>query len=712
MQEVTISRTSRGAARGKSARRHGGRQNRRLGFWSRHRYLRGTAVAALVAVFLGVAGIGSGFIVMASFQVGLPSVADLPNLGPPQNSYLLASNGTLLSVLHEPGEQHINVSLNDVSPWLIKATISVEDRHFYQDTTSVDLPRILESAYHDVRSHGSLQGASTITEQLAKISFLTPNQTFTRKVRELLLGYEISRSFKPDKILQMYVNRIPYGNQAVGVGTAAELYFHIPASKLSLAQASMLAGIPDAPTAYNPLVYVGTKGPNYSKLRQKVVLDSMVSTHDITQAQASAAYKVPLTYYPWEDSSPDLAPDFVTYVTSQLQQQFGDRYLNPGGWTIYTSLNVTNQDQAQAVIQNPSTNAHLLADYNIGDSALVSLDPRDGEILAMVGTSNYNGSVGQLNMTTEPRRPGSSFKLYTYTEAIASGKFTMTTPILDARIDIDGYSPQDYERYFSGICELQKCLGNSINVPAVKTELITGIPNIVNLAERMGASLLLDPQNTYGAALTLGGLSIGLTELEITTGASVIASGGVLHEPTSIVKVVSGTKTIYQYNVASNSIQVVPPDVAYIMNAMLSNNNNRIMDFGADNGLTLPGRPVSAKTGTSDEQNTSGAYSSNIEDNWTFGWTPQMVTGVWVGNPDGATLSSVTSGITGAAPLWQQYMEDALNRQPVLWYTKPADVVQVGSGADANYYLPNTVDEAYQEVDCPGAYEDNWNGTC
>jgi penicillin-binding protein 1A len=288
----------------------------------------------------------------------------------------------------------------------------------------------------------------------------------------------------------------------------------------------------------------------------------------------------------------------------------------------------------------------------------------------------------------------------------------MTTPILDAPIDIDGYSPQDYEKYFSGICELQKCLGNSINVPAVKTELITGIPNIVNLAERMGASLLLDPENTYGAALTLGGLSIGLTELEITTGASVIASGGVLHEPTSIVRVLSGTKTIYQYNVASNSIQVIPPDVAYIMNAMLSNNNNRIMDFGPDNGLTLPGRPVSAKTGTSDEQNASGAYSNNIEDNWTFGWTPQMVTGVWVGNPDGATLSSVTSGITGAAPLWQQYMTDALRGQPVLWYTKPADVVQVGYGADTDYYLPNTVDEAYQDVDCPGAYENDWNGSC
>ncbi len=663
-------------------------------------------------VLIGCAGAGSGFIVLAAFQVGLPAVTDLPNLGPPENSYLLASDGTLLTVLHEPGEQHIHVNLSQVSPWLVKATIAVEDRHFYQDSTSVDLPRIIASALHDALHHSSLQGASTITEQLAKISFLTPDQTITRKIRELLLGFEIAKTFKPNQILQMYVNRIPYGNQAIGVGTAAELYFHIPASKLDLAQASMLAGIPDAPSAFNPLAYVGVKGPNYAKLRQQVVLQAMVTNHYITQAQADAAYKEQLTYYPWEDSSPSLAPNFVTYVESALQQRFGDAYLNPGGWTIYTTLNMANQQAAEAVIQDPANNARLLHDYNIGDSALVSMDPRDGEILSMVGTSNYNGPVGQINMTVEPRRPGSSFKMFTYTAAIASGKFTMTTPVLDAPININGYQPQNYEHNFSGICPVQVCLGNSINIPAVKVEMITGLQNVVTMAERMGASLLLNPQNTYGDALTLGGLSIGLTELQLTTGASVLANGGVLHQPTSILKVIDDGQTIYQYNVANNSVQVVPPDVAYIMNAMLSNNNNRLRDFGPYAHLTLPGRPVSAKTGTSDAQNSAGAYYNTIEDNWTFGWTPQVVTGVWVGNPDGKTLSNVTSGISGAAPLWQTYMEKVLAGQPVLWYNKPANVVQVGGGAYPYYYLPNTVSYANQNVNCPPAYRSGWNGTC
>ncbi|MGA9776169.1 MAG: transglycosylase domain-containing protein, partial [Candidatus Dormiibacterota bacterium] len=491
-----------GRTRTAAGRRRGGHGGRKPGFWRRHGIMRRSALALAVLVLMGCAGAGSGFIVLAAFQVGLPAVTDLPNLGPPENSYLLASDGTLLTVLHEPGEQHIHVNLSQVSPWLVKATIAVEDRHFYQDSTSVDLPRIIASALHDALHHSSLQGASTITEQLAKISFLTPDQTITRKIRELLLGFEIAKTFKPDQILQMYVNRIPYGNQAIGVGTAAELYFHIPASKLDLAQASMLAGIPDAPSAFNPLAYVGVKGPNYAKLRQQVVLQAMVTNHYITQAQADAAYKEQLTYYPWEDSSPSLAPNFVTYVESALQQRFGDAYLNPGGWTIYTTLNMANQQAAEAVIQDPANNARLLHDYNIGDSALVSMDPRDGEILSMVGTSNYNGPVGQINMTVEPRRPGSSFKMFTYTAAIASGKFTMTTPVLDAPININGYQPQNYEHNFSGICQLQVCLGNSINIPAVKVEMITGLQNVVTMAERMGASLLLNPQNTYGDALT------------------------------------------------------------------------------------------------------------------------------------------------------------------------------------------------------------------
>jgi membrane peptidoglycan carboxypeptidase len=201
--------------------------------------------------------------------------------------------------------------------------------------------------------------------------------------------------------------------------------------------------------------------------------------------------------------------------------------------------------------------------------------------------------------------------------------------------------------------------------------------------------------------------------VQMATGAEVLASGGVLHEPTTILQVVQANKTIYQYNVADNSAQVLPSNVAYIMNEILSSNRNRQPEFGLNNGLTLPDRQAAVKTGTSDLTNPTGVEEKGvIEDNWTFGWTPQIVSATWVGNPDGTPLSRVSSGITGAAPLWQVYMEAVLKGQPALWYTKPADVVQIGTGESANYYLPNTVAYATRDVDCPGAYQSHWNGFC
>ncbi|HVB13436.1 MAG TPA: transglycosylase domain-containing protein [Candidatus Dormibacteraeota bacterium] len=710
MQEITVTPRERASRRTGLRRRSGLQRPPKPGFWTRHRWLRNWATIGLVGVLVACAGVGSGMIVLAAFQVGLPSVSALPNLGPPNDSQILASDGSLLAILHEPGVHHVGVGLKQVSPLLVQATVAVEDRHFYQDTASADLPRIVESGVNDLLHHSQLQGASTITEQLAKISFLTPQKTITRKIRELLLGYEISKVFKPNSILQMYVNRINYGNQAIGIESAAELYFHIPASKLDLAQASLLAGIPDAPTAYNPILYQGVTGvANLAKDRQEVVLQAMVRNGYVTQKQANVAFKETLTLYPWQASEVDTQPDFVQFAVSQLQAQFGDAYLNPGGWTIYTSLNTTDQAAGIADLQNPTKDAMLQRDFNIGDADLESVDPRTGEILAMVGTTDPSGQWGQINMVDSPRRTGSSFKMFTYTAALVSGKFTMTTPILNEPININGYAPVNYSRTYTGICQLKFCLGNSINVPAVKVEDITGLQNVVDVAEKMGLTGLLNPQNTYGLALTLGGAAIGFTMINMSTGASVLASGGVLHQPTTILTILQGKKMIYQYNVAQNSQQVIPANVAYIMNMILQSNQNRQPEFGIDNGLTIPNRIVAVKTGTSDY---GVGDLAGIGDNWVFGWTPTLLTATWVGNPNYATLSAVSSGITGAAPLWQTYMEQVLPAQPDIWYTKPADVVQVGSGLNANFYLPNTVAYANQDVNCPGAYSRLWNGNC
>ena len=682
----------------------------------RHRALRLIGWLAGMAVLLGVIAVAGAAIVYASYEAGLPRVAGLLRMGPPRDSYLYSQDGVLLAVLHQPGVHHIHVPLRAISRYAVEATVAVEDRHFYQTGNAVvggtDLPRLIEAGLHDVLNRHSLQGASTIPELLAKISFLSDNQSLSYKVRELLLGAQISQRFTRNQIMQMYLNRIDFGNQSIGIGTAAELYFHIPASRLDLAQASMLAGVPNAPTLFDPLNYVGGHGPNYAKQRQQVVLEAMVANHYISAAQSARAFAEPLTYHSWQDSEPHRAPDFVAYAVSQLRQQFGEAYLNPGGWTIVTSLDLHDQLLAQGVLQNRATRAQLASGFNIRDSALVSLDPRDGEVLAMVGTNNDNGPWGQINMTTTPRRPGSTFKLFTYTAAIASGEFTMTTPVLDAPIDINGYSPHNYDFTYHGICPVQRCLGDSFNIPAVKVEMALGLPVVASMAERMGVTSLLQPGNSYGPALTLGGLGQGITELQLATGASVLASGGVLHQPTAILRVVSDGRPLYQYDPAQNSVQVVSPAVAYIMNEMLSNNQNRIQEFGLYSHLTLTGRKVAAKTGTTDLQTASGAYSPDIEDNWTVGWTPQLLTALWVGNPDGAPLAGVTSGITGAAPLWQSFMQVALQGRTHLWYHKPGDVVQVGYGSGADFYLPSTLATAYADYPCPTAYLSDWNGVC
>ncbi|HUY61097.1 MAG TPA: transglycosylase domain-containing protein [Candidatus Dormibacteraeota bacterium] len=697
---------------GSTRRRRAGRPRSAPAGHRRHRVLRFLGWLAAAGVLAGGIGIGGVLIAFAAFSYSLPSVTRLMSMGPPRDSYLLASNGTLLATLHEPGTHHIHVAYQAISPWVIQATVAVEDRQFFRSTGGINVPRILAAGLHDVAHPHSLQGASTIPEQLAKISFLTPDRTISRKIREVLLGAAIASHFTKSQILQMYLNRIDYGNQATGIGSAAELYFHIPASQLTLAQASMLAGIPDAPSAFDPLLYVGTKGPNYAKERQGVVLEAMVTNHVITQAQAHAAFLQPLTYYPWQDRETIIAPDFVNFAVGQLQQQFGEAYLNPGGWTIRTSLNLPYQHLGERLLQNKANNARLALDYNIHDLALVSIDPRNGEILTMIGTSNYQGPWGQINMTDVLRRPGSTFKLFTYTAAVASGKFTMTTPVLDAPININGYQPHNYDFRFHGICQLKLCLGNSFNIPAVKVEMQTGLGNVVTMAQRMGASSLLNPANTYGVALTLGGLSQGLTELDLAAGGSVLASGGILHQPTAILQVQQSGHVIYRYDLAQNSVQVVSPAVAYIMNAMLSNNNNRIQEFGYASHLTLPGRPVSAKTGTTDKQLANGGYSPFLEDNWTVGWTPQLLTAMWVGNPTGAPLSGVTSGISGAAPIWQDFMQAALIHQPVLWYPKPASLIAIGTGINTDYYLPGTVGKANTPYPCAPAYQANWTGVC
>jgi membrane peptidoglycan carboxypeptidase len=695
----------------------------------------------VLAVLASLAGglVAAVFVAYASYRSQLPDAATVAAMEPPLDSHVYDSAGNLISVFNTSGTRHLHASLDNIAQYAKLATIDVEDRHFYSEG-SWDLPRLIKAGWDNLR-HTSTSGASTITEQLAKISFFnSPDRSLDYKIKEIVLGNELDASFSKNQILEMYLNRVPYGNHAIGIETAAELYFFKPAKDLDLAQSAMLAGLPQSPTAYNPLVHDASATVNpAAKDRQRVVLAAMVTNGDITQTQAAAALAEPLTFHSWTESSPDPYPSVKDYVTNWLDYNYGSTYIDPGGWDIYTTIDPTKQVAAQTALTTGI--AAIRNAHNAKDGAIVNIDPKTGKVLALVGSWDYNDpDIGQVDMALNQRSPGSTIKLFTYSAAIASHLYTMTTPILDAPVHLSTgpgqpvYSPLNYDRRWHGTCLVKACLGNSLNVPAVKVEAAVGIPFITNLEIAAGIVSYASPPEPAGDrpgatdySATLGGFPV--TPLELADAVATIADLGVHHDPSPVDHIIdrSTGKTLFTLNPDSSARRVVPENVAFILDEITSNDANRVMDFGPNGDLTIPKIRVSAKTGTAEF----------FLDNWTVGWTPDLVSTVWVGNPydsclksadrgtiinainhgrvlyDGMTVNDPFSpqdlahyglkplnnacghldnstGITGAAPIWHKDFVAALAGSKPTWYTVPKDVIQVGTGDNADFYLPGT----------------------
>lgn len=692
------------------------------------RALRVGLIILAVICGCGLFGVAAVYAAYQGYKTGLPDAQTLAAMEPPLDSRVIDGQGHLIGLLHDNGNRHQHVSLDQVSRWEKLATVDVEDRHFYENG-SWDLPRIVKAGWDDLRHNAATQGASTITEQLAKISFLSPERSLDRKVKELILGIEIENSFSKDQILEMYLNRVSFGNHAIGIESAAQTYFEKHARDLDLAEAAMLAGLPNSPVYLDPLSHPPGESVNpAAKERQLVVLQAMVNNGDITQQQADFSYQEPLTFHSAGESEPPVT-NFLVYLRSWLDQHFGDAYIKPGGWTIVATLDAKKQALAEKSVHDGIQKIYTT--YNAHDGALVSMDPKSGAVLAMVGAWDPNNAgVGQLNMATRPLQPGSTIKVFTYTTAISTRKFTMTTPIVDGPIRLDdgsatGYSPHNYDHSFHGVCPLKRCLGNSYNIPAVKTEAAVGIPTITDLEISAGLTSLADPKNRPKPnqfAATLGGLTYGVSPLQMADGISTIADMGVHHEPTPVQRVTDARgKVLYQLDPKGQGNRVIPANSAFIISEITSNDSNRYAAFGPHGDLTLPDRRVSAKTGTTE------FFSAN----WTLGWTPSLVSVVWVGNPSGSCLKPSdranpairarlgdslddplspadlshyglkpkddhcghlegSTGITGAAPIWHAYMSGALSGTPKEWYPRPDDVTADGPGDDADFYLPNT----------------------
>jgi 1A family penicillin-binding protein len=608
-------------------------------------------------------------------------LADLPstdNLSPgtvAPSTIIYDRYGRVLYEIMDPNAgRHQPIRLQDIPANLRQATIATEDASFYSNP-GVDPRAIIRAIWINLRGGEVLSGGSTITQQLARNLLLSPQEraqrTLTRKLRESILAYRLARGFPKERILELYLNQTYYGNLAYGVEAAARNYFGKSVRDLDLAECALLAGLPQAPATYNPLT-----DPQAAKDRQQVVLNLMSKNGYISTEQASAAAEEKLSFA--ATPFPIRAPHFVMYVWEALRREYGEEALYRKGLRVYTTLDVDLQERGRDIaryhlqqLSQPGTGSPA---HNVTGAAIVALDPNSGEILAMLGSPDYfNPAIdGAVNVTLMPRQPGSAIKPLTYAAAFHKD-YTPATMLLDVRTTFftregGAYVPVNYDQRFHGPVLLREALGSSLNVIAVKVLQHVGVEEVVSLAQKLGMTTLRDPQR-YGLALTLGGGEVRLLELAAAYGA--FATGGLRVEPRAIRRVEGTDGKVLWEEQAAPGQRVLDERVAYWITDILSDDSARIPAFGEGSPLALPG-PAAAKTGT----------TTDWRDNWTVGYTPDLVVGVWVGNADNSPMVDV-SGIDGAAPIWHSLMEEALKGKPQPSFAQPLGMVQVEVCADS-----------------------------
>jgi 1A family penicillin-binding protein len=629
----------------------------------------GAAVLALMAVVAAMAG-------YAYIASELPSPQELQS-----RSFTFASSqiydreGSLLWELIPPTTgRRTWVPLSRVSPYLQQATIATEDRFFYANV-GVDPIAVVRAIYYNVTEGKIVSGGSTITQQLARNVLLSPEErsqeTVSRKVREAVLAMELFRRYPKDKILEIYLNQIYYGNLAYGIEAASETYFAKPATDLTLAEAALLAGLPQSPAIYDPY-----SNPEGAKARQQVVLGLMVEAGAITQAQADVAYQEELHYV-----TPKVtfaAPHFVVYVRQLIEARYGpDLLYQQPGIRVQTTLDPRIQSIAEEEV---TKQVNALSGKNVTDGAVVVLSVKTGEILAMVGSKDFNDEAidGQVNVALRPRQPGSAIKPLTYLAAFERG-WTPATMIMDVPVEYpDGaggiYKPTNYDGKFHGPVLVRSALGNSFNIPAIKALEFVGLPALKEMAARLGITTLT--RNDYGLSLTLGGGEVTL--LEMTGAYQAMADGGLRVPPVAILRVTDSLGRVIDEYHPPPGVQVLRPEHAYLMTHILADNGARAQTFSPNNVLKLS-RPAAAKTGT----------TNDYRDNWTIGYTPDIVVGVWVGNANNTKMKNV-SGVDGAGPIWHNVMERALQGVPVRDFIRPPTIVELEICADSGT-LPSPV---------------------
>lgn len=605
------------------------------------------------------------------FFVGLP----LLSLTLPSPDKIVRTQGFSTQIMDRNGEILYDVyanqnrtpeNLTDIPLYLRQATISIEDKNFYNHG-GFDPLGILRG-FSKIFTTGHAEGGSTLTQQLVKNALLTSDRSLIRKLKEFVLAVEIEKKFSKDQILQMYLNEVPYGGTAWGVGAAAQTYFGKDVKDLDLVQSAILAGMPQSPSTYSP--YSST--PKAYIARTTDVLRRMREDGYITKDQEKAA-DASLSNVSFQPSGAGFkAPHFVQYVQKILEDRYGQAAVEQGGLKVTTTLDLTLQEAAQGVVTDEISKVE---DQHITNGAAIVINPETGEILSMVGSKNFSDPNydGQVNVTTSLRQPGSSFKPFTYVTAFKKG-YTPATMIIDVATTFPGgannpdYKPVNYDGKFRGPMQIRYALANSINIVAVKTLAMVGIKDVLQTATDMGVTTLppnQDTLNNVGLSLTLGGGDVKL--IDMADAYSGFVNKGYRVDPIAILKVVDANGKVLEDNHPQKGRRVLSEEQAFLIDSILSDNVARTPTFGANSYLNVPGYNTMVKTGTTNDK----------RDNWTIGGNDNAIVGVWVGNNDNTPMLNVASGISGASPIWHRIVLEALKGKPNVSFNQPGNITKM-----------------------------------
>ena len=611
----------------------------------------------IIGLFLAVAGFTLALGLVAWYSRDLPDPSNLSRRMAQASTKIYDRTGQTLLYEISGDQKSTPIKLADLPSVVKNATLVAEDRDFYSHR-GFDLKGIARALLVDLLRGGRVQGGSTITQQLVKNTIVGGEKTWRRKIQELILSYRIEQRFSKDQILEMYFNSIPYGGSAYGIEAAANMYFKKSAKDLSPAEAVLLAALPKAPS------YLSPYGSHRDELlaRQRYVIEEMAKLGYFSPSEAEAAKTGELKFVPFKEGI--LAPHFVFYVKELLSEQFGERLVETGGLKIITTLDLYKQKIAEEEVAAGA--AKNEKKYGGNNAALVALDPKNGQVLAMVGSRDYFAEEydGNVNVTLRPRQPGSSFKPIVYATAFMRG-YAPETILYDVvttfKTDTKDYTPHNYDGQEHGPVSIRQALAGSLNIPAVKTLYLAGVDNVLDLAARLGYTTF-DERSRFGLSLVLGGGEVKL--LEHTAAFQAFARDGVYNPTTPILRVEDSHGQVLA-SFEPNPQTILPQNVARQITSIISDNVSRSFIFGSQSPLVLGDRPIAAKTGT----------TNDWHDGWTIGYTPSLVAGVWAGNNNNKAMARGADGVLVAAPIWNAFMKRVLGDTPQEVFVQPDPVL-------------------------------------